>query len=139
VVPAPQSASPQTQASNHAANDVLLRQAQAAADSGDFPRAVALCRSVLATDRTNAQAEYLLGLVEDARGDASGALVHYRRALYLDPDHYEALVHCAAQLDARGDTAGARRLLERAGRAQTSQHTGPVTHDHAHRHGTRHR
>ncbi|VVD68690.1 CheR-type MCP methyltransferase [Pandoraea horticolens] len=123
-----------------------LEQARVAADAGDFVRAVALCRHVLATDRANAQAEYLLGLVEDARGDAQGALIHYRRALYLDPAHYEALVHCAAQLDARGDTAGAKRLLERAERTQRSAGAagtaGPSAtepHDHAHRDGTRHR
>ena len=114
-----------------------LDQARVAADAGDFVRAVALCRSVLAADRANAQAEYLLGLVEDARGDAQGALVHYRRALYLDPGHYEALVHCAAQLDARGDAAGARRLLERAER--TADTTSTASPGHAHRHGTRHR
>ncbi|WP_143811678.1 hypothetical protein [Pandoraea apista] len=82
----------------------------------------------------------MLGLVDDARGDAQGALIHYRRALYLDPGHYEALVHCAAQLDARGDAAGAKRLLERAGRAQRAQGASATDpHDHAHRDGTRHR
>jgi chemotaxis protein methyltransferase WspC len=118
----------------------LLEQARIAADAGDFVPAVALCRKVLATDRANAQAEYLLGLVEDARGDAQGALIHYRRALYLDPGHYEALVHCAAQLNVRGDTAGAQRLLERAARAEReagAKATEP--HDPAHRDGTRHR
>lgn len=123
-------------ASNAAAVDAQLEQARVAADAGDFVRAVALCRTVLATDRANAQAEYLLGLVEDARGDAQGALVHYRRALYLDPGHYEALVHCAAQLDARGDAAGARRLLERAERTATTSSAPP---DNVPRHGTRHR
>ncbi|VVD92576.1 CheR family methyltransferase [Pandoraea soli] len=131
--------------SNAAAVDAQLEQARVAADAGDFVRAVALCRSVLATDRANAQAEYLLGLVEDARGDAQGALVHYRRALYLDPGHYEALVHCAAQLDARGDTAGARRLLERAERAERTEATqrkataSSASPDNLPRHGTRHR
>jgi len=122
-----------------------LQEAQTLADAGDFARAIALCRTVLATDRANAQAEYLLGLVEDARGDAQQALVHYRRALYLDPGHYEALVHCAAQLDARGDAAGARRLRERAERAdraepadRTADRTTDAPHD-AHRHGARHR
>ncbi|WP_087721835.1 CheR family methyltransferase [Pandoraea sp. PE-S2T-3] len=118
-----------------------LQEAQTLADAGDFARAIALCRTVLATDRANAQAEYLLGLVEDARGDAQQALVHYRRALYLDPGHYEALVHCAAQLDARGDAAGARRLrerAERAGRAGPADRTADAPHD-AHRHGARHR
>ncbi|VVE02935.1 putative biofilm formation methyltransferase WspC [Pandoraea pneumonica] len=111
-----------------------LKEARAFADAGDFTRAIALCRTVLATDRANAQAEYLLGLVEDARGDAQQALVHYRRALYLDPGHYEALVHCAAQLEARGDAAGARRLRERAERAERTESTSDD-----HRHGARHR
>lgn len=118
-----------------------LQEAQTLADAGDFAQAIALCRTVLATDRANAQAEYLLGLVEDARGDAQQALVHYRRALYLDPGHYEALVHCAAQLDARGDAAGARRLRERAERAERidpADRTTDAPHD-AHRHGARHR
>ncbi|VVD76013.1 CheR-type MCP methyltransferase [Pandoraea communis] len=120
-----------------------LEQARVAADAGDFVRAAALCRHVLATERANAQAEYLLGLVEDARGDAQGALIHYRRALYLDPAHYEALVHCAAQLDARGDADGAKRMLERAERIQSTAGTAGASatepHDHAHRDGTRHR
>ncbi|MGC7529793.1 CheR family methyltransferase [Pandoraea pneumonica] len=111
-----------------------LDEARALADAGDFARATELCKTVLATDRANAQAEYLLGLVEDARGDALQALVHYRRALYLDPGHYEALVHCAAQLEARGDAAGARRLRERAERTLRTEGTSDD-----HRHGARHR
>lgn len=97
-----------------------LTDAAALADAGDLARAEALCRDVLAQERSNAQAEYLLGLVADARGSADGALDHYRRALYLQPDHYEALVHCAALLEARGDAAGASRLRSRAERAAPS-------------------
>lgn len=116
-----------------------LAQAGSAADAGDFTRAVSLCRTVLAADRANAQAEYLLGLVEDAQGDTQGALVHYRRALYLDPGHYEALVHCAALLDTRGDATGARRLLDRAERTERTTTTTTQAHDQRQRHGTRHR
>ncbi|VVE71500.1 putative biofilm formation methyltransferase WspC [Pandoraea pnomenusa] len=127
-------ARPAAPSAQRADTGALLEQARLAADAGDFVRAVALCRDVLAADRANAQAEYLLGLVEDARNNAQGAMIHYRRALYLDPGHYEALVHCAAQLEARGDTQGARRLLERAGRVAPAE-----TPDRDHRHGTRHR
>lgn len=149
ITPPPDSARPgvfqHVDASARTDIAVQLTQAQIAADAGDFVGAVALCRAVLAVDRANAQAEYLLGLVEDARGDAQGALIHYRRALYLEPGHYEALVHCAALLDARGDNAGARRLLERAERTErteragTTSHTTPESHDQTHRHGNRHR
>ncbi|APD13273.1 CheR family methyltransferase [Pandoraea pulmonicola] len=129
---------PNARTGGNAADGALLEQAQAAADGGDFTRAVALCRNVLATDRANAQAEYLLGLVDDARGDAQGAMIHYRRALYLEPNHYEALVHCAAQLDARGDAAGARRLLDRAERVRPVHDADAPPHDRVHRPGARH-
>ena len=41
---------------------------------------------------------------------------YYRKTLYLEPTHAEALAHLAALLAARGDLAGARRLQQRAGR-----------------------
>lgn len=97
-----------------------LAQAAALADAGEFDRAGAICRDVLNGDRGNAQAEYLLGLVSDARGENDAALEHYRRTLYLSPNHYEALVHCAALLEARGDGPGAQRLRARAERAAPS-------------------
>jgi chemotaxis protein methyltransferase WspC len=37
--------------------------------------------------------------------------------LYLEPQHPEALMHLAALLQAQGDSAGARRLQERAARS----------------------
>lgn len=149
--PPPDSARPgvfqQVDATTRTDIAVQLTQAQTAADAGDLVGAVALCCAVLAVDRANAQAEYLLGLVEDARGDAQAALIHYRRALYLEPGHYEALVHCAALLDARGDATGARRLLERAERTERTERTERAStsrtttesHDQTHRHGNRHR
>lgn len=60
---------------------------------------------------------YWLGLLSDTDGDATQAITHYRKALYLQPQHPEALVHLAALLASQGDEAGARRLQERAARA----------------------
>ncbi|MNH38847.1 putative biofilm formation methyltransferase WspC [compost metagenome] len=60
---------------------------------------------------------YWLGLLSDTDGDARQAQTHYRKALYLEPQHPEALLHLAMLLAAQGDEAGARRLHERAARA----------------------
>ena len=49
-------------------------------------------------------------------GRSSEAQDYYRKTLYLEPTHAEALAHLAALLAARGDLAGARRLQQRAGR-----------------------
>ena len=44
----------------------------------------------------------------------------YRRALYLEPGHYETLVRFAALSEKAGDAARARILHERAERARMS-------------------
>ncbi|WP_224040013.1 tetratricopeptide repeat protein, partial [Paraburkholderia unamae] len=65
----------------------------------------------------NADTWYLLGLIADAQGRAAEAHGHYRKAIYLEPSHYEALTHLAALLEVQGDADGARRLMRRAQRA----------------------
>ncbi|MES2178665.1 MAG: hypothetical protein V4550_12470 [Gemmatimonadota bacterium] len=50
-------------------------------------------------------------LADDARAETC-----YRRALYLDPSHTDALLHLAATLDGRGETTAASRLRARARR-----------------------
>jgi chemotaxis protein methyltransferase WspC len=57
----------------------------------------------------------LLGLVRDAVGDTS-ALDCYRKALYLEPDHYESLLQIALLLQKNGDPVRARTFKSRAQR-----------------------
>ena len=69
--------------------------------------------------RVSAQAYYLLGLVRDARGDAS-AIDSYRKALYLEPNHYESLLQMALLLQKNGDPARALAFQSRAQRIKTN-------------------
>ena len=55
--------------------------------------------------------------------DASYAITFYRKALYLEPNHYEALVHVALWLEKVGDVIGARPFKRRAERAQIKETT----------------
>jgi chemotaxis protein methyltransferase WspC len=41
---------------------------------------------------------------------------YYRKVLYLEPAHHEALIHLAVLLEKKGDAAGAQRLYLRANR-----------------------
>jgi chemotaxis protein methyltransferase WspC len=66
----------------------------------------------------SAQAHYLLGLVRDASGDVS-AIDCYRKALYLEPDHYECLLQMAFLLQKSGDSVRARAFRNRAQRVNT--------------------
>ncbi|WEZ87647.1 CheR family methyltransferase [Pseudomonas sp. NyZ480] len=94
----------------------LLASIARQANAGDSAQARASCQRYLRQFAPKAQVYYWLGLLSDTDGDASQALTHYRKALYLDPQHPEALVQLAALLAAQGDEAGARRLQERAAR-----------------------
>jgi chemotaxis protein methyltransferase WspC len=87
----------------------------------------------------SAQAYYLLGLVTEASessaecgigsaelrtphsalrtlGTPHSALYYYRKALYLEPNHYETLLQMATLSGKKGDTNGARLLHKRAKR-----------------------
>ena len=53
-------------------------------------------------------------LIREATEACAAADEAYRKALYLDPNHDEALVHLALCHERQGDAAGARTLNERA-------------------------
>ncbi|MBB1627905.1 CheR family methyltransferase [Achromobacter sp. UMC71] len=98
--------------------DASLREIAVLADQGRVPDAMAQCRAHLERHGASAEALYLLGLLQDAEGDARQAQAAYRKALYLDPTHREALLHLAALIASDGDQEGARRLQARAARQE---------------------
>ncbi|MFK8331639.1 CheR family methyltransferase [Pseudomonas sp. BJa5] len=94
----------------------LLAQIAQLANAGSSSEARAACSRYLQQYPPSAQVFYWQGLLSDTAGDSQDAISQYRKALYLDPQHHEALVHLAMLLDSQGDSAGARRLQERAAR-----------------------
>lgn len=94
-----------------------LAAARRHADAGEFDEAEQLAHQHAVVHGPNVDAFYLLGLIADARGRSADAVDFYRKALYLDPAHYEALTHLAALLEIGGDPAGAQNLMQRAQRS----------------------
>jgi chemotaxis protein methyltransferase WspC len=95
-----------------------LQAAHALADAGRLADAVTSINVYLEHHAPHADAFYLLGVLADASGETNAARGHYRKALYLDPQHAEALAHLATLLELEGDRNGARLLMQRASRAQ---------------------
>ncbi|SAL32985.1 CheR family methyltransferase [Caballeronia humi] len=95
-----------------------LTQARALADAGQLDAAEVAARAYLESHTSSADAYYLLGVIADARDDRAASRSQYKRALYLDPAHREALTHLAALLQIDGDAAGAGLLLARAERLE---------------------
>jgi len=94
--------------------DVLLTQA----DAGRFDAARAECETCLQAHGPSSRTYYLLGLIEDAANQAAQAEAFYRKTLYMEPDHYEALFHLSLLAKKGGDAKTARQLEQRARRAQ---------------------
>ncbi|HSF33140.1 MAG TPA: CheR family methyltransferase [Candidatus Tectomicrobia bacterium] len=95
-----------------------LDTARRLADQGELEAAATLCESSMRAYGPSAQAYVLLGLIRQAAGNAAQAEHCFGRALYLQPDHYEALIHLALLLEHRGETAMAAVLRQRAQRAR---------------------
>ena len=100
---------------------VDIARARQLADCGDFTAAAALALARIEHHPADAPAHALLGIVRAAQGRDGEAAQHLRRALYLEPDREDALVHLALVLERRGDTAAATRLRARARRTETAR------------------
>jgi chemotaxis protein methyltransferase WspC len=99
-----------------------LERARRLADQGRLAEAAQHCEDHIRTEAPSAAAFYLLGVIREATEACASAAEAYRKALYLDPNHYEALVHLALFHERQGDAAGARTFNERARRqAQRSR------------------
>ena len=94
-----------------------LETAQCLADAGKLTEAAELCQAHLREQGPSARTYYLLGLVRDAGGETSQAVTCYRKALYLEPNHHEALLQLVLLAEKDGDLAKARLLRQRARRA----------------------
>ena len=88
------------------------------ADAGRLDEATARCREVIDSQGPTAEAYCLMGLVHEAGDDLSKAEECYNKALYLDPNHYESLVHLMLLLQTRGATGQAEVIKRRAERAR---------------------
>ncbi|SDV03345.1 CheR family methyltransferase [Pseudomonas mucidolens] len=96
----------------------LLGQIAMLANEGKSLEARAACEHYLQSHPPSAQVFYWLGLLSDVAGSSLEAQGYYRKALYLEPQHQQTLLHLATLLESQGDTAGARRLQARAARSE---------------------
>ncbi len=95
-----------------------IEQAMRLADQGRLVEAAKTCEEHLRAQGPSAQAFFVMGLVRDASGGHADAAEFYRKALYLDPQHHEALVQLALLLEGQGNKSGAKVLADRARRIE---------------------
>jgi chemotaxis protein methyltransferase WspC len=106
--------------SAHDAGDPL-EQARKLADQGRHKEADALCLAHLARAPDSAEAYFILGLLNEHAQKMNLAEDYWRRCIYLQPDHYEALCHLALLAEQQGDASAAATLKARAARIYKRQ------------------
>src|SRR5437899_1621316 len=101
----------------------LVEQANERFQLQDYYGAIHLLEEVIATGRAFADAHHLLGLSYSLAGQPDKALEQLDRALALNPNYIEALIHRALVLNELGREEEANAVLRRA-RQVTSERRG---------------
>jgi chemotaxis protein methyltransferase WspC len=96
----------------------LLDEAAALADRGRNDEAAERCQAALDRFGPSARAFFLLGLVRQAAGRLAEAEASFRKTIYLEPAHDEALFALALLAQRRGDLSAAEAFRRRAERAR---------------------
>lgn len=91
----------------------LLKKALSFADSGEFEEAANLCLEFIKKYGPDPEAYFLLGLIQHAKGHEEEAEELFKKAIYLNPKHYEALVYLNLLAVKRGDEKQAELYRQR--------------------------
>jgi chemotaxis protein methyltransferase WspC len=91
----------------------LLDQARQQADRGQLDEALATCRIIQSRSGASALLFNLVGELYQARQEKDEARRCFHRALYLDPEHRDALTHLMLLCQEQGDHEQAARLRRR--------------------------
>jgi chemotaxis protein methyltransferase WspC len=97
-------------------NQPDLKVARQLADKGELQKATKICEAYLDQHGPSAQAYFLLGIIRDAVDDAIQAEKLFRKTLYLDPNHEEALFLLSLLAEQTGDVTEAKNLKQRIAR-----------------------
>ncbi len=101
---------------NENIDDMTIR-AKKLADAGDSIQAETLCRDILKIDQTKSDILYLLAMIQFSKGSLTEAESSFRKVLFLNPDHYESLLHMEIILKKSGNDKAANLFHKRAERA----------------------
>jgi len=97
-----------------------LKQIRNLADSGEYDKAEEICEQHITNNGEGVETLFLLGLIKGSQNKNSQAETLFRKALFLDPKHYNSLIHLSLLLKKSGDNKNADLLKARAEKSQSS-------------------
>lgn len=85
-------------------------------NSGKFEQAMNGCRQLMRQHPECVDAQFMMGLISEQKGERALAFQYFRKVLYLQPEHHEALLHSAMVCEQQGEIAKAENLRMRLNR-----------------------
>ena len=99
---------------NNNQSNISLDEIRHLADTKQFEEAERLCQTYIENNNEEPEAFYLLGLVSSCLNKETAAESLLRKALFLDPKHYDSLIHLSLILEQKGDIKNSDLLKKRA-------------------------
>lgn len=93
---------------------------QQLADEGRLKQALTECDKLIAAVPDSAQGYYLKGLVLLGFDADEEAMTAFKKAVYLDPKHYQSLIHLSVLAEEQGELRAAENFRARADRLRDS-------------------
>lgn len=106
----------QTAAPSPPSASISLERALRLADAGQNQESRRLCQQIMETEGPSAAAYFLLGNLQLAEGKKRDAEQSFGRAVYLEPEHHEAITCLFHLASSRGDLVAADRWKRRLNR-----------------------
>jgi chemotaxis protein methyltransferase WspC len=98
-----------------------IEEAGQLADRGELGAATTMCERLLAEGTQDPEVYSLLGVISECGEKLEAAEDLFRKALFLDPDHYQSLLHMSLLYERRGDIDGSHLYRAHAGRVLSRQ------------------
>ncbi len=87
---------------------------QSYANQSKFDEALIMCMDLINKNTINDEVYFLVGLIYEAQNKFDLSEQNYNKALYLNPNHYEAVVHLSLIYEKQGNTKQATLFKDRA-------------------------
>lgn len=95
-----------------------ISQARKLAEKGAFNEVLTICEKLLSEGADSAEVYYLLGQAGESAGNSLMAEEYFKKALYLNADYHEALIHLSLLYDQMGSPEKAATFRKRAERVK---------------------
>lgn len=95
-----------------------LKHIRKLADTGNYEKAESMCELFMQNNGEDTESLFLLGLIKNSQKKNNEAVILFRKGLFLDPKHYESLIHLSLILQKMGDRKNADLLKKRADKSQ---------------------